>query len=190
MNVFDCIKSRRTVKTTAMDGSRLADEQVWKCLEAAHWAPNHGRTEPWHFFVYTDDALKVFCADHAAIYAASVNEADLNPNKMATLQQHGDYASHLVLVVMKRTPNAKIPAEEEYAATAAAVQNLLLAAEAQGIASIWSTGGMVLQPAMHQYLQLSTEDVVLGCIYLGKAKTTPSEGTRKATVAEKTTWKH
>lgn len=182
------IATRRTVKPAAMSGELLSDDDVRQCLEAAHWAPTHARTEPWFFYVYTGDALKSFCNDHAEMYQRATAEDAFNPTKFQSIQNQAEYVSHAVLVVMKRTPMAKIPVLEEYAAVAAATQNMLLAAHALTIATIWSTGGMLLKPEMKAYLNLATEDEVLGCVFMGKAKEEPKEGSRKATAAEKTIW--
>ena len=187
--VIHNIASRRTVKPAAMSGAKIDDQLVWQCLEAGHWAPNHARTEPWRFIVYTQDTLVQFCKDHAALYQQSVSEDNFNPTKFQSLLHQADTLSHAVMIVMKRTPEAKIPWLEEYAATAAAAQNILLAATSLNIATIWSTGGMILTDAMKAYLQLEAEDAVLGCIFMGEAKEEVKAGTRKVTVAEKTDWK-
>ena len=100
----------------------------------------------------------------------------------------GDLASHLVIAIMRRTPEAKIPKLEEYAATSAAIQNVLLGAEALDIATFWSTGGMALQPAMKQYLNLQEEDEVLGFLYMGYSDQPKKEAVRNIPLEEKITW--
>ena len=34
-----------------MSGERVSDAEVQQILEAANWAPTHGKTEPWRFAV-------------------------------------------------------------------------------------------------------------------------------------------
>lgn len=34
-----------------MNGQRVSEEEVQQLLEAANWAPTHGKTEPWRFAV-------------------------------------------------------------------------------------------------------------------------------------------
>jgi Nitroreductase family len=34
-----------------MNGERVTDAEVQQILEAANWAPTHGKTEPWRFAV-------------------------------------------------------------------------------------------------------------------------------------------
>ena len=88
--------------------------------------------------------------------------------------------------IMKRS-NEKIPAMEEMAAACCAVQNVLLGAAALDIAALWSTGGMVLHPAMKNYFQLNEQDEILGILFLGKTDE-HVEGKRKIALSEKVVW--
>jgi nitroreductase len=72
---------------------------------------------------------------------------------------------------------------------ATAVQNVLLGAEALGIAVLWSTGGMVHNKAMKTYFGLADEDVMMGLLYMGRTDEPVKEGKRNSTGEEKSTWK-
>ena len=89
---------------------------------------------------------------------------------------------------MQRQVPAKIPLVEEIAATAAAIQNILLGAEALGISALWSTGGMTHHPALKSFWGLADEDVVMGLLYLGYTNEPAAPGKRNGTAAEKTSW--
>lgn len=183
----DIIKSRRSTKPAQMNGNKIPDEQVEQLLELADWAPTHGNTEPWRFIVYAGDQVKLFCIQHAELYKANTtpeNFLQANYNKIA---QNGDNASHLIIAVMQRGKLLKIPAPEEEAATAVAIQNILLGATALDIASFWSTGGLVHNPAMKTFLQLREEDIVMGIIFLGYSDITPT-GKRIIPLTEKVKW--
>ena len=43
-------------------------ETIEQMLENANWAPNHGKTEPWRFFVFEGDATTQFGKAHADLY--------------------------------------------------------------------------------------------------------------------------
>ena len=49
----------------------------------------------------------------------------------------------------------------------AAVQNMLIAAHAQGFAAKWSTGLNAYDPAIKQGLGLAAEDQIIGFVYIG-----------------------
>ncbi|MBL7705597.1 MAG: nitroreductase [Taibaiella sp.] len=191
MSTFEQFKEivtrRRTVKPAQMNGQIIPEQDIKDIIATADWAPTHGRTEPWRFFVLTGDNLKKFCEHHAELYWANTDEALRTETKRESLTKMGDKASHLVITVMRRTPDTKIIVEEEYAAVAAATENMLLGATAKGIASFWSTGGMTHHPAMKMYLGLTENDLVMGLIYLGYSDD-QKEGTRKIPLVDKIIW--
>lgn len=171
-----------------MNGRQIPDALVRELLVLADHAPTHGRTEPWRFFVYTGETLKSFCLDHARLYWDHTAAENRKQQTFDNLAQAGDNASHLVIAAMRRTPETKIPMMEEFAATAAAVQNLLLGAEAAGIAAIWNTGGMALKQPMKTYLGLADEDLVAGLLYLGYSDQPARGAQRNIPLEEKVRW--
>jgi nitroreductase len=181
------IQERRTVKAPMMNGRVIEEDTLERLIALAHYAPTHGRTEPWHFNIYTGASLKHFCEQHGELYWEHSPEASRIPGTKQNLTNMGDKASHLVIVTMRRTPETKIPFLEEYAATAAATQNILLGAEALGIAAIWSTGGMALKPVMKTFLHLKEDDEVVGFLYLGYTDQEKKPAQRNSTIAAKIT---
>lgn len=172
-----------------MNGKTIDEAIIHQLLQLADWAPTHALTEPWRFVVYSDSSLQQFCKDHAEMYRSITPPEKFNSAKYENMKHIADTASHLVIVYMKRTANAKIPASEEFAAVAAAVQHLLLGAHALGIAAMWSTAGVTHHEAMKQYLGLQHEDVVMGLVYLGYSDEPLKEGRRNIPLSEKITWK-
>lgn len=183
--LFSLIKNRRTTKPPMMNGKKIPDTQIKQLLELADWAPTHANTEPWYFIVYADP--KTFCSEHAELYRDSTSAEDFMQFNYEKLLHMGDKASHVIIAVMKRGRLSKIPVLEEIAATACAVQNILLGATALGIASYWGTGGMALKPEMKTYLALGEEDMVMGILYLGYSDNVPS-GERIVPLNEKIKW--
>jgi nitroreductase len=184
----DIIKSRRSIKPAKMNGKRIPDEEVKEILKLANWAPTHGRTEPWRFIVYSGDKVKEFCHQHAELYKANTAPEKFEQTNYDKQFHNGDLASHIVIAIMQRGTLPKIPQLEELAATAIAVQNILLGATASGIASFLSTSGMTHHAAMKDFLQLKQEDILLGILYLGYSDE-KTEGKRQTEIDEKVTWK-
>lgn len=170
-----------------MNGQQIPDEQVKQLFELANWAPTHGNTEPWKFFVWAGNKkVRSFCKDHSELYTNNAGDA-LNTVTQNNLLHMGDQASHVMIAVMQRGKLPKIPPLEEIAATSAAIQNLLLGAQALGIAAYWGSGGMVYRQPMKDYLRLTEDDVVLGALYLGYSDVT-KEGQRQINMEEKVKW--
>jgi nitroreductase len=191
MDRFDILKgiieNRRSAKPAAMNGKKIDDAQVNQLLALANWAPTHGFTEPWRFMVFANDAVKRFCYHHAEMYKTHTPAGAFNTAKYEKQLHNGDLASHIVAVYMKRGTNPNIPELEEVCAVAAAVQNILLGAEALGIAALWSTGGMVLHPAMKDYFGLGDADMMIGLLYLGYTDE-PAKNGRRSPVENKVIW--
>ena len=179
------IENRRTIKPFMMNGHKIPNGHIASILELADWAPTHGYTEPWRFVVYENPSA--FCSAHANLYKDNTPAADFNDGTFNNMAQQGDKASHVIIAIMKRGKLPKIPAFEEMASTACAVQNLLLGATSLNIASYWGTGGMTLKQPMKDYLQLGEEDNVMGILYLGYADEHPA-GKRTIPLEEKITW--
>jgi len=182
------IKNRRSIKPSLMNGKNIEQASVQQLLELADWAPTHGRTEPWRFIVYAGESLKVFCQQHADLYQAYTDADKFTTAKYKSIIENGEKISHLVLVYMKRQPTQKIPLIEEIAAVAAAVEHILLGAQAMGIATLWSTGGMTHHESMKKMLGLAEDDLVMGLLYLGYSDEAPAEGKRNIPLAEKISW--
>ena len=185
----EIIKNRRTIKPSAMNGKQIDDEQIAQLLDLANWAPTHANTQPWRFVVFSKGGLAKFCQDHADLYKDNTPEDKFTTAKYEGLVNMQKTVSHIVAIYMKRTENAKIPMLEEYAATAAAVQNVLLGAHTLGIGVLWSTGGMTLQPAMKAYLGLAEEDLILGLLHMGYTDDPAKEGKRTVPIEEKILWR-
>ncbi|RFM30468.1 nitroreductase family protein [Deminuibacter soli] len=184
----DIIRDRRSVSPGKLNGKKIANETIQQLLQLADWAPTHGRTEPWRFVVYAGGAAQRFCNDHAELYKANTPEEKYLQATYDKFLHMGDNASHIIAVYSKRGENPNIPVLEEIAATACAVQNILLGAEEQGIAVLWSTGGMTLKPAMKQYFQLREEDTMMGLLYMGYSDNVDKTGKRAVPLEEKVQW--
>ena len=186
--VSDVIKKRRTVKPSKMNSKTIQKEQIIQLLELADWAPTHKHTEPWRFIVYSGDKARKFVSDHAELYRKSTPEEKFKNEKYEKILANGNNLSHLIVCIMKRDEEKRVPEIEEVSAAAAAIQNLLLGAASLGIASFWSTGGMTHTDAMKEYLGLNMDDNVMGLIYLGYTDSS-YEGKRTIPLEQKITWK-
>ncbi|MBV9963717.1 MAG: nitroreductase [Parafilimonas sp.] len=187
--IKDIIMNRRSCKPALMNGKKIDDLIVQQLLELADWAPTHAHTEPWRFIVFANDKVQQFCKDHAELYKANTTAEKFETSKYEKLLHNADNCSHIIVAYMKRGTNPKITVTEEICSTAAAIQNILLAASTLNIAVLWSTGGLTYHPAMKFYFNLNNEDHILGLIYLGYSDNAPKEGKRVTALKEKIGWK-
>lgn len=67
----------------------------------------------------------------------------------------------------RRRAADRIPWDEQRMSTAAAIQNLLLAATSLGYGSMWRTGETARDPIVKEALGLGPDDEIAGFVYLG-----------------------
>lgn len=178
MDVYDALRFRRSAKTF---GDRAPSREVLeRIVEAATWAPNHRTTEPWRFAVLQGDARVRF--------GEALVEDLAEPKAVEALRTKVVRAPVLIVVSQHRPPGTLENAEldlEDYGATCAAVQNLLVAAHAEGLAAKWSTGDMATAPAAFAHLGLSEADRIVALVYLGIPETNePTEPRRTPAVVD------
>jgi nitroreductase len=165
--MLDHIRSRRSRGRVLQEP--VPDTVIERILEAGTWAPNHHQTQPWRFWVVTGDARTRFGEALAAGDLA--RHADATPDKRETMRQSAITkamrAPAIIVVAAAITENGRNPDQEEIAAASAAIQNMLLQAEAEGLASIWRTGRSAYEPEMAAFLGLGERDSILGFVYLG-----------------------
>ncbi|HLH76397.1 MAG TPA: nitroreductase [Candidatus Binataceae bacterium] len=144
---------------------RVPREVVEELIELATCAPNHRLTEPWRFTIVEGDGLEHlgrFWGARTAAKAEPAQRDKIIDNEVRKLKR-----APLVIVVSTRTADDPEMAEEDFAATAAAVENILVAAHARGLAAMWRTGKMVHDPEVKRYLGLDPSDRIVASIYLG-----------------------
>jgi nitroreductase len=166
MDVLEAIRTRRSIGVVRPDvPSREVIEAI---LDAATWAPNHRTTEPWRFFVLTGEA-RVALGDVVA-------RATMAGKEGTAEELHAEYerarakplrAPVIVAVAVEPASGPKIVEIEELLAGAAAVQNMLLAAHALGLAAIWRTGDGCYEESVKSFFDLSGAAHLLGFVYLG-----------------------
>lgn len=184
--VASCIRSRRTVK--AYTGEAVPRALLERWLELACWAPTHRMTQPWRFAVLNQPAitrLAEFLRGEPAI--AAVPDPAKGAAKLAKLLDRLPTLGAMIQVTWMRDGDPAIDLEE-HAAAAAAVQNLLLAAHADGWAGFWSTTAALghAQTLTWCGLDPATQGF-LGSVWFGRASHEVPPPPRVA-LAQRVTW--
>jgi nitroreductase len=145
MHVDEAIRSRRTLK--AFTDEPVERELVGELLDLAVLAPNHHETEPWRFWVVGRETLQAL--------------SDATGDKKLL-------RSHTAIVVGVKGTSDPQEAEEDYAATSCAIQNLMLAARARGLASFWRTPAVLPRPEVTRLLDVPDGVRLIGIVHLGR----------------------
>jgi len=165
------IRARRTIHDFT---ARLPPRTlVLEALDAARWAPNHHRTEPWRFTLLGPQAIG--------------RVIDLNTELVRT--KSGDVAAErkrarwaavpgwlIVTCVRSDDPGRE---REDYAACCCAVQNFALALWAAGVGSKWSTGKVTRDPRFMAAIGADVEfEFCVGLVWYGYAAEVPAQSRR------------
>ncbi|MBW5444728.1 nitroreductase [Cohnella sp. CFH 77786] len=187
MNVEEAIRSRRSIGKVKEDP--VPRRLVERIIEAAVWAPNHHRTEPWRFVVMTGEGRRRLGRAYAEIASESWGElSEEERQERARKEEAKAFRAPVVIAaVCSPSDSPKAVLNEERAAVHAAVQNLLLAAHANGLGAVWRTGDPAYRPEMKRALGLEDLDEVAGLIYVGYPGMEAPEG-RRTPGAGKTVW--
>ncbi len=93
----------------------------------------------------------------------------------------------IIAVAVEPFIGPKVIEIEEVEAGAAAIQNMLLAAPALGLAAMWRTGGASYDPHVKAFFGLAPTSHLLGFVYVGYPDMTAPEARRRP-AAEVTRW--
>lgn len=181
------IRRRRTIKPADMGNRPVENLHLATILENANWAPTHGMTEPWRFFVFSGEARRKLAEFLQSTYDKRVPADEVRAEKREKLGAQPLMAPIVIAVGMKRQePAGKIPEIEEIEAVACAVQNMHLTASALGMAAFWSSPPIIYHDDVRQWLGLESEaDKCLGLFYLGWPKSEAWPEGKRGDVAEK-----
>ena len=183
MDVLQAIHQRASVGKVKSDP--LPKELIEKLLAAAVQAPNHHKVRPWRFVVITGEArsrLGDLMAENAR-----QKKPDMPPEGLKAEHDKALRSPVVIAVGVDKPDNPKVLEIENICAAAAAVQNLLLAAEALGLAAIWRTGPAALDPVVKTFLGLQPDQHVIGLVYIGYAEIEQPAPQRPG-FEDRTTW--
>jgi nitroreductase len=188
METLQAIATRRSVGKVKPE--RPPRELIERMLDAAVQAPNHHLTEPWRFIVLAGEAREELGRVMADVLRQRLDDPDGDAGRVQLAKEAEKPLRAPVLIVVgtKLSDNPRIVPVEDIEATAAAVENMLLAAHDLGLAAQWRTGDAAYDPTVKSFFGLSPEDQLAGFIYVGYPDKEP--GTRERTPAgAKTEWR-
>ena len=138
--IVRALRERRTTGPLRFDSEAEPDHNVVReAVESARWAPNHKRTEPWRFY-RLDAARKQRLAE---LWAEQLERTGSKPERVtAKLREWADVPGVVIVTCTSAEGADELTIMEDYAATAAAVQNMNLHLWSKGIATKWSTASV------------------------------------------------
>ncbi len=181
--IFDLIRKRRSVFPAQYIDKPISKAIIEQILEAANWAPNHKKTEPWRFRVLQGESQSKLGLFLSLKYLE--NEPKPKEFKVKKLIENPTKAGAIIAVCMQRDLAESVPEWEEVAATAMAVQNMWLCCTEMGIGCYWSSPGLIKY--MGDFFNFNEGEKCLGFFYMGYYDDEPANSTRKP-IADKVVW--
>jgi len=160
--VYETALRRRTIHDYAP--GPVDESAVLRALEAAHFAPCHKCTWPWRFTRVGPQTREQLLAIARRLKSA---KGPLDDRLEAKLRARMLHPGALIVVsqVLDADPDRR---REDYAAVAAAIQNLCLCLASDGIGSKWGTGGVTRDPQTYTLLGIDSQvEQIVGFVWVG-----------------------
>ncbi|HUF52837.1 MAG TPA: nitroreductase family protein [Dehalococcoidia bacterium] len=146
MDLYEAIYSLRAMRRLKTDP--VPEEMIWKVLDAAIRAPSGGNRQPWNFIVVTDLEKKRKIAEWyldgwEKMYGAAGGAMEGDNDLARTLRSADHLARNLAEVPVFVIPTVRVEGTAAVSGTGSsifpAVQNLMLAARAEGLGTTLTT---------------------------------------------------
>ncbi|MFZ5640050.1 MAG: nitroreductase family protein [Bacillota bacterium] len=191
MDLESAIYGRRSIRKYTGEG--VPDDIVKKIVQMAVEAPSPGNQKGWHFYVIRDgDAL----GEMAEIVTSELESvgalAGAVPERLHGSQRSATWFKEApaVIAVTTRVYRSRIDktlldagyideevdvlrCRPDLQAVGAAIQNMLLAAHANGYGTCWLTGPMLARPKLEQYLNIQPPEMLAALVALGRPEYIP-----------------
>jgi nitroreductase len=167
------IRGRRTIKLflqTPVDRQIILDG-----IEVARWAPNHHLTEPWHFYLLGEKAMK---ANVELIRQITTENNDSSKGDFKAKAAE-EIPGWLVLTCKKSAD--EVLQREDYASCCCAMQNLMLYLSEAGVGSKWATSVLAEDKRFYDLLGIDQgQELIVGILRYGYSKITPTQSRKEA----------
>lgn len=183
MDALEAIFTRQSISDLKPDP--VPREVIEKVLSAAVQAPNHYKVRPWRFVVIAGRARERMGEVLAQAFAEKFPNAPaaaLEKERAKPLR-----APVIIAVGVDKPSEPKVDEIENICAAAAAVQNLLLAAHALGLAAKWRTGEDARNPHLKEFLGFAPDQHLIALVYLGYPASAVSAASRPG-FEDRTRW--
>ncbi|HJP18911.1 MAG TPA: nitroreductase family protein [Nitrospinota bacterium] len=176
---YSIIKSRRSVRVYKKDP--VPEKLIKKLIEAATWAPSGKNLQNWRFFILTgkkkEDYLKLSQKSWLSIKDALVKK--LKPSLYEFTERFFYTLGEApVLIFAYSKPNPEEQHQTSLGSVYMSVQNLLLAANYEGLGTCVMGAPLEIKDEVNEFLQVKEMDLICG-ITLGYPNHEPPAAERR-----------
>jgi len=143
------------------------ETELANIYRAALRAADHGLLRPWRFLAVRGTSRERL--GDLFVAASRARDPELSENQAERIRRKPLRAPMILVTISSPAEHPKVPAFEQDLSAAAATQNMLVAAYAQGVGAMWRTGDMAYDPVVMEGLGLAAHEKIIGFLYLGTA---------------------
>lgn len=170
--VLKTIKERRSVRK--FEDTNVESDKIETLLRAATWAPSANNDQPWKFVVCRNEEIKI-----QIVNALIDTMKEYYETKGVSLERMRSYWSNVFSApvhIFAFCDTRNIEMDEEWReiemlhniqGVSVACQNILLAAKAQHLGSLWMGGTLVVEDNIKSLLQAPTQVKLVATIAIG-----------------------
>jgi nitroreductase len=187
MDTIEAIHTRQSIGVVSSDP--VPRDMIEKLLAAAVQAPNHYKVRPWRFVVLTGKAREKLGEAMAQAFLDKFPDLPSDArSKVLEKERSKPLRSPVVIVVgVDKPTESKVIEIENVCATAAACQNLLLAAHEMGLAAKWRTGDPARDVKVKGFLGFEPDQHLIAFLYIGYPEN-ELESIERPSFEDRTTW--
>jgi len=184
MELYEAINSRRS--TREYDGAEVDHAVLERLIAAAGAAPSPYNSQPWRFHVATGSTRDAVCEITALSTVHLQEYLDvLPPSKLALAERFFSNLGGAPVVVAVSVPCSEddLTRINVYMATGAAVQNLMLAATAEGLACCNLTFAFWVRDKLSTLLEVAADREIVSLVLIGHPSAQPADPGRMDDIA-------
>lgn len=167
MNITEIIRNRRATPPRILLRNTVPKATIEKLLQNANWAPNHKKTEPWRFKVYSGNAKVELAKKFGELLRKHQSEGyELAMEKISKFENTVQNVPVAIAIIVQKDPAKRLPEWEEVAAVSMAVQNMWLTATEMGLGAFWASPAFI--NLFDEILGLDEGQELLGFFYVGE----------------------
>ncbi len=181
MELEEAITKRRSIRR--FRAQTVPKETLERIIQTAIWAPSAMNTQPWHFTVLAGekkDALVSIASE--SFEKLQIRLRQLFPEKhVEFLRRYFMTFGNAPVIIAVAVDKL---GEEVYRlagiqSAAAAIQNLLLLAHAEGLGACWMTGVLWVRDQIESFLNIPSDQELAALVAIGYPEKLPSAPLRK-----------
>lgn len=185
--LVDLILRRASVAPRRLGPPGPSREEVETLIACAVTAPDHGAIRPWRFLRIPDEHRKAL----AEAYIAAKLEVEPDATEVAIERARNKAFKEpetLIIIFRPDRAHSVVPVQEQAMSVGAAIENILLAAEAMGYGGMLVSGAEVTTRALRTAFGVAEDEEIAGVLALGTVHNPPGPKERPAAADHLRDW--